>query len=423
MAKKKAEKPRREVTKRQLSRWQRQEKRRRIILGVGIAIVTAVVVTVGVGWYTKDYKPLHQTVIRVNDVEFNMDYYVKMLKFYGEGQPTQYMQFLANSLVIDIERNELVRQGAEKLDITVSDDTVDEELKSRDPPLSKDYRDWVRAEMLINRLRDEYFDQKVPVFAEQRHIMAMFLESESRADEVRIRLENGEDFAELAGELSLDSMSKAEGGDLGLHPKDVFTILLGDSLVSDYAFDAEEEVLRPPIYDEDRAKNVGYWIIRILEEKEDSDEIHVHTILLGSAEEAHMVKARLDAGEDFAELASELSRHESKENGGDLGWITPGMISSDFSEFVFSRILGVGELSDPVHDGTITTKDGYWLVKILDIDDDKKIEDEDRDMLKSKVLNEWVSSLWDDPENEVDDSYLTDERKEWAIQKAMGGLR
>jgi len=423
LVKKKVEKPQREVTRRQLSRWQQQEKRRRIILGVGIAIVATVVVTVGVGWYTKDYKPLHQTVIRINDAEFNMDYYVKMLKFYAEGQPTQYMQLLANSLVIDIERNELVRQGAEKLGITVGDDAVDEELKSRDPPLSKDYRDWVRAEMLINRLRAEYFDQQVPVFAEQRHIMAMFLESESRADELRIRLENGEDFAELAGELSLESYSKLEEGDLGWHPEDVFTILLGDSIVSDYAFDAEEEVLSPPIYDEARTKNVGYWIIRILEQKEDSDEIRVHAILLGSAEEAHMVKDRLEAGEDFAELAGEFSQHGSKESGGDLGWLTPGMVSPGFDDFVFSHIVGVGELSDPVHDETIMTTGGYWLVKILDIDDDKKIEEEDRDMLKAKALNEWVASLWDDPENEVDDSELTDERKEWAIQKAMGGLR
>ena len=49
------------------------------------------------------------------------------------------------------------------------------------------------------------------------------------------------------------------------------------------------------------------------------------------------------------------------------------------------------------------------------------MEEEDRDLLVSKAASEWISGLWDDPENEVDDSYLTDEKKEWAIQKVMEG--
>ena len=98
MAKKKVEKPKREVTKRQLSQWQRQRRRQRIILGLGIFIVAAVLGIMGAGWYISHYQPRHQIVISVNDTKFNMDYYIKMLKYYGEGMPTQYMQFMADEV-------------------------------------------------------------------------------------------------------------------------------------------------------------------------------------------------------------------------------------------------------------------------------------------------------------------------------------
>ncbi len=121
MAKKRVERPKREVTKRQLSRWQQQKKKRRIIIGLGILIVATVLGVMGAGWYINLYQPLHQTVIRVDNTEFNMDYYVKMLKFYGTGQPVNYMDTLADEVVVVIERNELVRKGALGLGIVVSD--------------------------------------------------------------------------------------------------------------------------------------------------------------------------------------------------------------------------------------------------------------------------------------------------------------
>jgi len=417
LAKKKVEKPRREFTKRQLSHWQQQKKRQRLIAIPGISIIAVVIVLVGVGWYLNQYKPLHETVIRVNDTEFNMDYYVKMLKFYGEGQSSYYMYSLAGEVVKVIEQNELVRQEAMKLDISVSDDEVDEELKSRDPPLSRDYRDLVRAEMLMTKLRDEYFEQEVPAFGEQRHIMVMFLESENQTQEVRTGLEAGEDFAELAGELSLDGLS--EDGDLGWQSKDVLTILLGTPILGEHAFSAEVGVLSQPIYDEDKAKGIGYWLIEVLEREEDSEEASVQAMLLESEEEAQEVRARLEAGEDFATLSKEFSQLEEMKKGGYLGLVTPGMITPAFDEVVFEAKLEPRVLSEPVKDEATITKGGYWLLKIIDKADNRQIEEADRDLLKAKALNDWLVALWDDPENVVDDSYLNDEKKAWAVERAL----
>ena len=249
--------------------------------------------------------------------------------------------------------------------------------------------------------------------------MAMFLESEEQVSETRAKLENDEEFTDLAKELSRDSFSEENEGDLGWRPEGVLTELLTTSVVEEYAFSSDIEVLSQPLYDEDKTKNVGYWIIKVLDRREEPEEAEVQVILLSSEEQAQTVRTRLEAGEDFATLAQELSQHDaSKEDGGDVGWITPDMMSSTVDEFVFNTGL---ELSQPLRDEDVWTIGGYWLVKVIDVDDNREIEDEDRDLLKAKAFNEWVLALWDNPENEIDDSFLDAERKEWAIWKALEG--
>ncbi|MFC1897030.1 peptidylprolyl isomerase [Chloroflexota bacterium] len=423
MAKKRLGKPKREVTKRQLSHWQQQRKRQRVILGLGTFIVATVLVIMGAGWYISYYQPLHQTVIRVNKTEFNMDYYIKMLKFYGEGLPIYYMDTMADELIVVIERNELIREGALQLGIAVSNEEVNEKLKSYDPPLSKDYKDVARTELLKSKLLDRHFEQTVPVLAEQRHIMAMFLESESQATDIRTRVEAGEDFAELAGELSLDRFSKDKKGDLGWHPEDVFVELLATSIPGEHAFGSEIGILSQSIYDETKTKGVGYWLVKILDRQQESKQIHIQAILLGSEKEAQDVRARLEASEDFTTLAKELSQHiETRGNGGDFDWVSledvaPG---SAFAAWADIFELETEVISEPIRDDTKVTTGGYWLLKVLDKESNRQISDDDRNSLKTRALDEWILSLLYDPGNEIN-SYLTDEMKGMAIEKATEG--
>ena len=421
--KKKAEKPQRILTKRQLSRWQQQEKRRRIILGVGIFIIVTVLAIMGVGWYIGQYQPLHRPAIRVNDTEFNMKYYVEMLKLRGEDQPASYLQNFTDEVVINIVQNELIRQGALKLEISVSDDAVKKELKSSDLPNNEVLRDLMRNQLLIGKLLDEYFEQQVPLSAEQRHVMAMLLESEEQAIEVRARLENDESFTEVAEELTLESFSKANQGDFGWLPKEILDDLLGTSMV-EYIFSAEAGVLSQPLYDEEISKGVGYWLVKVLDRNEEEEEVRTQVMLLGSEAEAQEVIGRLEAGEDgedFATLAKEFSQLAGVEENEGEYMLAPGTITPILDEFVFDPETELETLSEPIRDETIATEGGYWLIKVVAEDEDRRIEAEDRDWLKGKALNEWVTSLWDDPENEVDDSYLNDEKKAWAIEQAMKG--
>jgi len=371
---------------------------------------------------------MRETVISVNDTDFTMGYYVDILKargqfyeqIYGPGQASFYLQTLADEVEMIIQESELMRQAAVGLGITVSDAEVNKVLKEAEPPLGKEYRELVRHDLLIRRLLDEHFEQEIPESSEQRHIMAMFLESESQAIGTRARLVEGEDFVTLASELSLETLSPEGDGDFGWHPSGILSERLRLSVVEDYAFSAEAGALSQPLYDEERAKDVGYWLAEVLEKGEDEqgELYHVQVMLLGSEEEAQGIKARLEEGEDFATLASENSQHNaSKEDGGDLDWLTPEDIHAPLEDFVLNSEAGT--LSEPVIDDTVVTSGGYWLVRVVAKEDSWQVSDEDREFLKTKALDDWITSLWDDPNNKLE-SYLDSEQKAWAVDRALG---
>lgn len=432
MAKKREDKQGRKFTRHQLAKWQQQKKRQRVLLIVGITVMAVVGGVIGTGWYRDEYQPMHEVVIKVNNTEFDMGEYVGALKIsgdlyqlYGGNQLNSYMQSVANQTVTAMQQRELIRQGAMELGITVTDKEVDEEMKKNDPPLGNEFRDLVRTDMLTSKLIDEYFEEKVPRSVEQKKIKAMFLESEGEAVDVRGRLKSGGDFAELANEFSLENIAVLEDGDsvedkdTGWYAKDILIEKLGYSVVSDYVFSAGLG-LSEPVYDQDRAKNVGYWLVKFVERDEDAqgELLNFQVMLLGSEEEARDIIRRLELGEEFTELAKEYSQDTaSKEDGGDLGWLDPDEVAPLLKEFILSA--EPGSLSGPIKDEDVFTKGGYWLIDVIAFEENRQLFDSDYDFLKRKALDEWVSTLWDDPANVVE-SYLDDEQIEWAIERVIG---
>jgi len=83
-------------------------------------------------------------------------------------------------------------------------------------------------------------------------------------------------------------------------------------------------------------------------------------ILVASEEEAQAIIDRIDAGEDFADLARELSTDAgSGANGGDLGWFTLGMMVEPFSNAVGA--MEPGTVSAPVQ-----SQFGWHVIKLND---------------------------------------------------------
>ena len=87
-------------------------------------------------------------------------------------------------------------------------------------------------------------------------------------------------------------------------------------------------------------------------------EIHARHILLPTEDEAKKALARVKAGEDFAKVATELSKDPGGE-GGDLGWFTKDRMVPEFSDAAFK--LKKGEISEPVK-----TQFGWHIIKVED---------------------------------------------------------
>jgi len=417
--KKKIERPKHKPTRRQLSHWQKQKRRQRFIIGIGISVIIAALGLVGAGiyyqWYVPQEKPYKETVVEVNDTRFDMAYYIDALNYQLEGLSPDLISYYLDIIAEGIQQNELIRQEALELGITISDAEVNEEIKNGELPDNRAVRDITRVQLLIQKLREGYFNEQVPVSAEQRYIMAIFLESEKQANEVRGRLLAGEDFGQLTSELSLDAYTRENNGDLGWKPEGIIDGLLQTSVLEEYIFSYPVGAVVVPVRDVEKTKELGYWLIEVLERNEETGEAHVQAIMLASEEEAQMIVARLSDGEDFTELAGEYSQSWSEEDGADLGWLAEGDASDAFSEFVFNPETELNTVSELIRDEDISTEGGYWLFKVLD-SGVREISDEDRDVLIEQAMQDWLESLLEDPENIVL-SYLNDEMREFAISK------
>jgi parvulin-like peptidyl-prolyl isomerase len=419
LSKKKPEKPQHILTPRQISRWERQKKRQRIIMASGIFVIVLALAVAGIGWYLGQFKPMRETVIKVNGTEFAMDYYVEMLKLEGAYHSVSDLSYVADSALQNIQRYELLRQGALELGFSIADEDVVKELRENDLPDKEVYRDLIRQQLLTDRLLSAHFDSQVPLFAEQRQVTAMMLESESQALDIRSRLEDGEDFGELAEELSLEPVSRSRGGDLGWVPRVILQEMLQTSIVDDI-FSQRVGELSQPIYDDEAQKWVGYWLVRVLDRDEEEEETHIQVMLLSNEEEAQDIKRQLEAGEEWGPLAVEHSQMQGAASDEGEYLVSPGEMSGLVDEYAHAAETEPGVISEPLRDETTTTKGGYWLIEIPAQDADRRISTEYRDYLKTKAFDEWMAALLDDEGNEIINS-LDAEKKSWAIEQAARG--
>jgi len=401
-------KPTKVPTKRQLSRWQRQEKRRRVII-IAAAVFLAGILgyvgyDVGYGYYDAEIRPLREVMIEVNDTSFTTGYYVKLLDAYTEGQDPSQVYYMADVASRQIIRDELIRQGADSLGISVETQEIDEGMEEIDLPDEEVYRDAITAILLSEKLLEDYFGSQLADTMEQAHIQVMLVESKEIADEVRAKIESGQEFSALVEEFSCDPQV---GGDLGWLPQELMSDTLGD-----VAFSLEPGEISQPVYDDSTSKSVGYWLIQVTDTDEEKG-IQAKAMLLSSKKEANEVKDKLDSGEDFADLAKEYSQHESKDSGGELGWRKQGDMSDAFDEVAFN--LTSNELSEPVRDTSVQTTGSYWIVKDLDRGE-HELSEEVKEALNNQHLSDWIKER-----EENSTISIAEARELWAIERVMKG--
>ena len=224
------------------------------------------------------------------------------------------------------------------------------------------------------------------------------------ADKVLARLRQGADFRQMAVSVSAGRQA-LEGGDLGWRRADQLPTLFAEVVPK----------LRPGQLSELIRSPSGFHIVKLLEvkgggETKDGGETrssassnlvtqtHARHILLKTSpqlsdDEARQrlaqLRQRIQSGEDFAVVARANSEDTpSAEHGGDLGWVTPGMLVPQFEQAM--NELQPGEISAP-----FKTPFGWHIVQVQERRQGPASTETERARVREALLRRRADEEWE----------------------------
>jgi len=204
---------------------------------------------------------------------------------------------------------------------------------------------------------------------------------QAKADAALARLKKGESFATVAKEVS-DSTERENGGLMGLSPADRYPSLFVDA-TQKLAVGELSNVVR---------SGAGFHILKLISKQANNvatiTETRARHILLRLSSQLSPAAARaqltaykgqIETGKaDFAKLAQDHSQDASGPNGGDLGWIAPGMFVPEFETVM--NALKIGEIADPM-----VSRFGVHLIQVLARREAPITERELRELVRNKL--------------------------------------
>lgn len=165
----------------------------------------------------------------------------------------------------------LIEQGAQLLNISISDEQLQAEIQSNKELAGSDqaWTDWLNANqytpeefaaslrttLVTNLVRDQLTADLAGI-VRQVHARHILLRTEQDAKDTLARLQAGEDFAALAGALSQDEVTRAQGGDLGWFTADELLV----PTLAQAAFALQPGQIAGPVPTE-----LGYHVIQTIE--------------------------------------------------------------------------------------------------------------------------------------------------------------
>lgn len=262
--------------------------------------------------------------------------------------------------------------------IKVSDVEIDEAVRQRQSASINTNPDIELGHVLI----------AVPEKASDAELAAL----QAKADAALASLKRGDDLARVAKEFS-NGTERDKGGLMGLRPANRYPPLFMDATKNLNVGDTT--LVR---------SGAGFHVLKLVTKRASNvvtiTQTHPRHILLRPAGQLSQTSARaqlaeykrqIEAGRaDFAKLAREHSQDASAVEGGDLGWISPGMFVPEFEEVM--NKLQPGQMADPT-----VSRFGVHLIQVLERREAPLSERELRDMarisLREKKFEE-TYQLW-----------------------------
>ena len=253
------------------------------------------------------------------------------------------------------------------------------------------YREDIRRQITIQRVRDREVDSKVTVsdaevdnylatLASQAggedeyllsHIYVTVPEQASpdvveasrrRAEQALDEVKSGKDFAQVAAAYS-SAPDATSGGNLGWRTRARLPSVFADVV----------QKMKPGEVSAVLRSASGFHVVKLVDERSRNqptvvDQTHARHILIKVNEQTSEAdaKARIDrlrerlvAGANFEEIARANSEDASSAKGGDLGWLSTGDTVPDF-EHAMDKVA-INEISQPVR-----TPFGWHLIQVLE---------------------------------------------------------
>ena len=317
-----------------------------------------------------------------------------------------------NVRIDEAQLNQAVARVAEQNGMTLAQFRA--ELESERFTFER-FREDLRNEMILSRLREREVDAKVSVSDSEIRQYINDVESnaqltefelaeilfkipeqstpeaiqkiQTRAGQVLAQLKQGADFAQIAKQVS-EADSKEQGGDLGWRSASRLPQLFVEAVA-----ELPNKSITPIL----RSAN-GFHILQLIDRRKVGmsatnqvtvPQIHVRQIMLkvgsglsSAAAQKKLIdiKKQLINGASFAELARLYSKDESAAKGGDLGWVYPGDTPRAFEQVIAA--MQPGDISEPFESPA-----GWHLVQVTERKTDKVSEERKR-LLAAQVIKQ-----------------------------------
>ncbi|WP_029044335.1 MULTISPECIES: peptidylprolyl isomerase [Cupriavidus] len=293
------------------------------------------------------------------------------------------------------------------------------------------YRDELRKQVQVIRLREREVDSKVQVYDGEidnylaarggqgaagsgpteynvAQILVRVPEDASDAQKTALRakaegllkqVQGGADFAQLA--KASDSAEAAQGGALGFREIGRLPALFANAVL-----DLQVGAVAPQVIESAN----GFHVLKLVAKRtapaaapnpaasERIAQTQVRHILIRTGpnmpeaearRQLSTLRDRITHGGDFADAARRFSQDGSASNGGDLGWVSPGELVPEFEQ-AMSR-LRPGEVSEPV-----VSQFGVHLIQVLDRRETEITPEKQRDFARAEVREQKIRAAYED---------------------------
>lgn len=386
---------------------------------------------------------VNSEVITSREIDARVKTVTQQLRQQGTQLPPQdvLQRQVLERLIMDRLQLQLAKETALRVDDLQLDRTVARVAESNKMPLTEfrralerdgvqfeRFREEIRSEIILSRLREREVDARIAVsdneidyFLSQQetsqtaasdynlaHILLRLPDQASpeqaekqrvRGEQVLLQLREGADFAKLAVSFS-DAPDALQGGAMGWRPRDRLPELFAQAL----------EGMKPGEVSALMRSPAGFHVLKLVDRRGGGvaaqvEQTRVRHILVKTSEIAseadakrklNNLRERIVNGADFGELAKLNSDDTSSIKGGDLGWLYPGDTVGEFERVMNG--LKAGELSEP-----FASQFGWHLVQVLerrkaDVSGERKRQEARlilRERKTDEAYQEWLRQLRD----------------------------